>query len=79
MKPIRERILDALTSNGGSMAYDKLAYEVFPPDDYPRAWNYPPSGGPPGCFMALSAAIRRHGFRCWSSGPGPGQRTVSLK
>jgi len=77
--PIAERIRHALEEAGGSLTYDALAHKVFPPTEYPRAWNYATGGGPPGCFMALSAALRRHGFRCYSSGPGPGQRTVSLR
>lgn len=77
-RPIRDRIHSALTAAGGSLTYIELARSVFPSNDYPRAWECASHGGPPGCFMALSAAIRRHGFRCYSPGPGPGQRVVSL-
>lgn len=63
VKPIRERILSALESNGGRMQYWHLAKAVFPQDQYPRAWGSPNRGGPPGCYMALSRAIDRHGFR----------------
>lgn len=62
-KPIRDRILSALKSNGGRMQYYYLAQAVFPRDQFPRAWGYPTRGGPPGCYMALSRAIDRHGFR----------------
>lgn len=78
-QPIRERIHAALVEAGGKLAYDRLAYKVFPPNDYPRAWNYSVNGGPPGCYMALTAALRRHGFCCYYNGPGPGQRMVSLR
>lgn len=48
--------------NGDPLEYRDLAFLVFPPDKYPKAWNYSRNGGPPGCYMALSAAIRRYGF-----------------
>lgn len=35
--------------------------EVFPAEQYPRAWRYSQNGGPPGCAMAFGAAIRRMG------------------
>ena len=52
-KPIRDRILAALKSNGGRMQYYHLARAVFPKDEFPRAWGYPTRGGPPGCYKAL--------------------------
>ena len=63
MKPIKERIKDALREHGGRMRYSDLAIAVFPEEEFPRAWNYSSNGGPPGCYMALSAAIKRHGFK----------------
>jgi hypothetical protein len=60
--PIRDRIADAIKSAGGRIQYYHLARAVFPEDQYPRAWAYPTKGGPPGCYMALSSAIRRYGF-----------------
>ena len=62
-KPIRDRILAALKSNGGRMQYYHLARAVFPEDEFPLAWGRPTRGGPPGCYMALSRAIDRHKFR----------------
>lgn len=59
--PIRDRI--ALALKGGPLNYWDLARAVFPEADFPRAWRYPTRGGPPGCLMALSSALRRHGFR----------------
>lgn len=59
---IKDRIMTALQNNGGRLVYWKLAEEVFPKDQYPRAWNYPTRGGPPGCYMVLSRAIREHDF-----------------
>lgn len=62
-EPIRQRIDAALA--GGPIRYHDLAVAVFPPDLHPRAWRYASHGGPPGCYMALSAAIRRYGFQRW--------------
>lgn len=62
-EPIRQRIDAALA--GGALRYHDLAALVFPEDLYPRAWRYASQGGPPGCYMALSAAIRRYGFQRW--------------
>lgn len=59
---IKDRISTALSAAGGAMPYWKLAQVVFPEADYPRAWSAPTRGGPPGCYMVLSRAIREHGF-----------------
>ncbi|TDQ63621.1 hypothetical protein ATL17_1628 [Maritalea mobilis] len=63
-RKIKDRIVDALTQhgNGGFLVYHELAKLVFPKDKYPNAWNHPARGGPPGCYMVLSRAIREHGF-----------------
>lgn len=60
-KPIKERIGDTLSANGGSMPYADLMYAVFPPDIYPNAWRYQMNGGPPGCAMAFGRALREMG------------------
>lgn len=61
-KPIRQRIIDALdAAPGNTLSYHALAHSVFPRDQFPRAWRHRAGGGPPGCFMALSSALRRHG------------------
>lgn len=61
---IKERMIGALREHGecGFLPYHELARLVFPSDQYPRAFNYPNGGGPPGCYMALSRAIREHDF-----------------
>lgn len=59
-KRIDQRIDEAL--NGEPLNYHSLAVRVFPEKDYPRAFRYQSNGGPPGCYMALSAALRRYGF-----------------
>ena len=63
-KPIRERIREAIINHGdcGFIGYYKLARLVFPKDDFPRAFGSPTRGGPPGCYMVLSRAIREHKF-----------------
>ena len=63
IKPISDRISAAIKANGGQIKYYDLAQVVFPRDHYPQAYGSPTRGGPPGCYMALSRAIREHGFR----------------
>ncbi|RBO54081.1 hypothetical protein DSD19_06365 [Rhodovulum sp. BSW8] len=46
----------------GKTEYHALARQVFPGDITPRAWRYSSHGGPPGCYMALSKAIREMGL-----------------
>lgn len=66
-----ERMDEAL--KGGSMSFYDLAMKLYPDS---KSWRYQVNGGPPGCFMALSAAIRRGGFNDSNRGKGPGQRIV---
>lgn len=65
-----ERIDDALA--GQKLSYMELARRLYTND---RAWRYSSNGGPPGCFMALSAGLRRGGFYI-QYGRGPGERMV---
>lgn len=57
--PIRQRIEAALAL---SSDYYVVLGLVFPPGDYPRAYNYQQNGGPPGCAMAFNAALRKMGY-----------------
>lgn len=68
-----DRIDKAL--EGGSMSFYDLAVKLYPDG---KSWRYQSNGGPPGCFMALSAAIRRGGFHDSPRDglPGPGHRIV---
>lgn len=59
-KPIIDRIRDAFGEDEFELSYHTLADRVFPKEQFPRAWRYSSNGGPPGCYMALSAAIRRY-------------------
>lgn len=63
--PIRDRITEALKQHGGTLSYHALAVSVFPREDYPNAFNYPTRGGPPGCYRALSKALRENGFQVY--------------
>lgn len=72
-RPILERIDAALAK--GPISYAALAHAVFPDDQFPRAWRYATGGGPPGCYMALSAALRRGGYHR-GGGLGPGNEKV---
>jgi hypothetical protein len=72
----RERIITALSK--GPLSFFELALKVYPPDDHPKAWNYSNHGGPPGCYMSLSAMIRRMGLVEWNVAGGPSERMVML-
>jgi hypothetical protein len=66
LEPIAVRIARVLLARRAkgefTVHFVTLEHEVFPVEHFPRAGNYSSNGGPPGCRMALSAAIRRHGF-----------------
>jgi hypothetical protein len=72
----RDRIIQALSN--GPLSFYELALKVYPPDDYPKAWRYSRHGGPPGCYMTLSAMIRRMDLDEWSRGSGSANRMVML-
>lgn len=79
--PIKDRIIAAIKAEGHCIEYYKLAIAVFPTDQFPRAFRYRNDGGPPGCYMALSRALRVHGFSVhYESTPAPGRdyRTVMM-
>lgn len=44
---------------GKPMSYFELAQKLWPDA---RSHRYQANGGPPGCYMALSSAIRRYNF-----------------
>jgi len=67
--PIKERIRTAIQAAGGRLEYYALAIEVFPQDEYPRAFGYSINGGPPGCYMSLSRAIREMNLIVDGHGP----------
>lgn len=72
-KTLPERIDDVL--GGEPKSYAAVAHALWGADD--RAWRHLSNGGPPGCYMALSAGIRRGGFYVdHAKGNGPGQRMV---
>lgn len=62
---IRDRIITALLVAGSEMRYHELMRKVFPPEKYPKAWNYQSNGGPPGCAMAFGKALRNTGCKQW--------------
>jgi hypothetical protein len=75
---LKDRIRAALAA--GELTYADLAYRVFPEEQFPKAFRYQANGGPPGCYMALSRALRemRGELDDWHSGIGPGHRYVRL-
>lgn len=71
MKKLADRIDEALFD--GPMSFYDLAVLLYPGRDSHRCSS---NGGPPGCYMTLSAALRRGGyFESWKL-PGPGNRIV---
>lgn len=71
-KTLPERIDAILAEHGGRMSYFDLAVALWPGRDSHR---YSCNGGPPGCYMTLSAGLRRGGFYV-SSPVGSGNREV---
>lgn len=60
-RPIKERIIASVTKQGGWGDYHQTMRDVFPDDQFPRAWRYSSNGGPPGCAMAFNRALREMG------------------
>lgn len=58
-KPTLPERIDAILC-GKPMVYDNLAMRLW--DGRSAAFTYSSNGGPPGCYMALSAGLRRGGF-----------------
>lgn len=67
-----ERIDDLLKKEGRMSFYD-LAMALYPDR---KSWRYQSNGGPPGCYMALSAGLRRGKFHVDYNGNGPSRRMV---
>lgn len=81
---LKDRIRTALAgSMGMRMVYADLAYKVFPQEHFPNAFRYQSNGGPPGCYMALSRAIREMRdageVQYWRTDVGPGHWHIQLK
>lgn len=70
--------IDAALANSGSMSFYDLAYALYPDK---KSWRYQQNGGPPGCYMALSAGIRRYQFPTYRRDnlPGPGNLIVCAR
>ncbi len=71
--PIKDRIRAALKD--GPKSYYATMYEVFPDDQFPRAYRSATKGGPPGCAFAFGRALRQMGV--WESSRDRG-RMLSL-
>lgn len=70
--PLAERIDAIIAQHGGQISYADLAVELWPERDSHR---YSSNGGPPGCYMTLSAGLRRGGFYV-GGGVGSGNKIV---
>ena len=69
---LTDRIDMVLEDAGGRMSFFDLAVALWPDR---RSHSYSSNGGPPGCYMALSAGLRRGGFFV-SGHHGAGNRIV---
>ena len=58
LTPLQQRIVDLLLEHGGVLRYDALAYKLWPPEKFPKAWRYSSNGGPHGWCMPLGKALR---------------------
>lgn len=75
MKPRQSLVhrIDAALA-GQPMSFSGLAEALYRDR---KSWRCPSSGGPPGCYMSLSAALRRGKFHvALSAKPGPANRMV---
>ena len=73
-KPTLVERIDAQLAENGRMTFYDLAQVLYPERDSHR---YSSNGGPPGCYMSLSAAIRRGGFSVsWPQGQGAAARVI---
>lgn len=72
-KTLPERIDDALNEHGGPMSLMALENVLYPDK---KSHTYSSNGGPPGCRMAVSAALRRGNFRTRHEGGVWGNLTV---
>jgi len=59
--PIKERLAAAFEGKR-ELTYWEVANAVFPQEEYPRSWQRPSQGGPPGCYMTLTRALKRYGY-----------------
>lgn len=59
LTPLKQRIVDLLAAMPARrMSYSDLAYKLWPPEQYPKAWRYSSNGGPHGWAMPLGRALR---------------------
>lgn len=73
---LKDRTRAALAA--GELIYADLAYRVFLEEQFSKAFQYQANGGPPGCYMTLSRALRemRGELDDWHSGIGHSHRHV---
>lgn len=64
--------IDAALAEKSPLSFYDLARKLYPNT---KSWAYQRNGGPPGCFISLSAALRRGGYDV-SGDVGPGNRKV---
>lgn len=70
--PLKDRIRAALVD--GPKSYYQVMREVFPEEQFPRAFQQSSNGGPPGCAMAFGRALREMGINSYrANGPGHGE------
>lgn len=58
VRPLHLRILSALsTHHRGQASYYGLMRDVWPPEQFPRAYRHSVNGGPPGVAMSFGRAL----------------------
>lgn len=61
-KPTLLERIDALLAERSPRRLDDLEAALWPAEQFPRAHRYSSNGGPPGCRMTSSAALRRGNY-----------------
>lgn len=60
LTPLQRRIVELLQKQPSrSMHYHAMLHELWPPEQFPKSWNYSSNGGPPGCAMTFGRAFGR--------------------
>lgn len=59
MTPLQNRVIEALKKAGGQREYSELMFELWPPEQHPRAYRYRTGGGPFPIAMNLGGALNK--------------------
>lgn len=59
LTPLQTKVIEALASNNNRLEYQELMHLIWPPAEFPKAYNYSANGGPPGVSMSLGRVLRQ--------------------